>query len=1002
MGKSERERALENATRGIGHKIFSLMEEKTPSLFEAKGWEMAVLDWLMKDEHLKAAALRFVDVFPTLHTAEAVAEHIRQYFPFSDHRFPAALRLGSVLASPAFLTQRFLAAETRAIISRMAHNFIAGSTATEAFGAIQKLETQGMSFTLDLLGEATTNEKEAEEYMQKYLDLLSALAGLMKTAPSPPRGSSAAPRLNISLKLSSLYSQFDPINPRGTCEAVKARLRQILAKAENLEAFVNIDVEQYRLRELTFQIFQEIVGEKEFKDYPHLGIVIQAYLQDAFTFTESFLHWVKKRGTPLTVRLVKGAYWEYEVINARQHHWPVPVFTHKAETDACFEAIAQQLLKNYPLITTAVGSHNIRSIAHALALAESQETPRALEIQMLYGMGDNIKHALVEMGRPLRIYTPYGQLVPGMGYLVRRMLENTSTESFLRHSRLHDVSTEALLKDPRELLSSPSQHSKAGAIHELPLQKRGGIGPFTNDPDTDFSPKEAQEKMRDALEEVKQQLGQEYPLVLGGEKIYKGQQILSLNPSDFNQVVGKVSRAAAEEAKLALHLARAGQPAWGKKAPAARAEVLLKAAAIMRSRRLELAAWEVWEVGKNWREADADVAEAIDYLEYYARETLRLGQPQLTEKLLGEDNFYLYRPLGAGAVIAPWNFPLAILTGMTGAALAAGNAVVMKPAEQSSVIAYQLWEILNEAGLPQGVLHYLPGVGEEVGPALISSPLLNFVAFTGSQAVGLSINALAAQTQKGQEGIKRVVAEMGGKNAVLVDASADLDDAILGTTASAFGYQGQKCSACSRVIVLESVYPQFLERLVESARSLKIGPAPDPANIMGPLIDEEACRKVKSYIEIGKQEGRLMLEVEVGELARQGYFVGPVIFTEVPVNSRLAQEEIFGPVLAVFKAKDFEEALSLANSTPYALTGGLYSRTPANIERAKRDFMAGNFYINRKITGALVGRQPFGGFKMSGIGSKAGGPDYLRQFLWPQVVTENVMRRGFAPMEDDQ
>jgi len=429
--------------------------------------------------------------------------------------------------------------------------------------------------------------------------------------------------------------------------------------------------------------------------------------------------------------------------------------------------------------------------------------------------------------------------------------------------------------------------------------------------------------------------------------------------------------------------------------PAAdRAAFLFRAADLMRAQRLELAAWAVFEAGKPWREADADVCEAIDFLVYYGREMLRLAPPRRLDELPGEVNSYLYQPRGVTVVIAPWNFPFAILTGMTAAALVTGNTVIMKPAEQTSIIAARLMEIFREVGLPPGVLSYLPGLGEEVGEYLVTHPRTNLIAFTGSLAVGLRINELAAKTQEGQRGIKKIIAELGGKNAILVDDDADLDEAVLGTVASAFGYAGQKCSACSRVIVLEQVYQQFLNRLIAATRSLQVGPAEDPATFVPPLIDDDACHRVRRYIALAQQDGQIALAMGG---PTEGHFVGPVIVTDISPQSSVVREEVFGPVLVVLKARDFDEALALALASPYALTGGVYSRSPAHIERARQEFRVGNLYVNRKITGALVGRQPFGGLGLSGIGSKAGGPDYLLQFLEPRVITENTLRRGFAP-----
>ncbi len=450
-----------------------------------------------------------------------------------------------------------------------------------------------------------------------------------------------------------------------------------------------------------------------------------------------------------------------------------------------------------------------------------------------------------------------------------------------------------------------------------------------------------------------------------------------------------------EQAEQAIQAAKAAFPAWRRTPVRERAEILRKAAELMEARRYELAAWVCLEVGKVLQQADAEVSEAIDFCRYYADEMERLDRGHNYD-LAGETNGYFYQPRGIAVVISPWNFPIAIATGMTVAALVAGNCTLLKPAENSTVIAAKIAEILVEAGIPKGVFQYVPGKGSQVGAYMVKHPEVHLIAFTGSREVGCRIYADAAVVQPGQKHLKRVIAEMGGKNAIVVDESADLDQAVAGVVQSAFGYSGQKCSACSRVIVLEPVYDHFLERFVEATRSLNIGPTDRPSTQVGPVIDAVARDRIREYIEKGGQEAKVALEMEVPE---NGYFVGPTIFTEVSPAATIAQEEIFGPVVALIRVKDFDEALQVANGTDYALTGGLYSRTPDHIQRATAEFEVGNLYINRTITGAIVMRQPFGGFKLSGVGSKAGGPDYLLQFLEPRTITENIQRQGFAPIE---
>jgi RHH-type proline utilization regulon transcriptional repressor/proline dehydrogenase/delta 1-pyrroline-5-carboxylate dehydrogenase len=498
-----------------------------------------------------------------------------------------------------------------------------------------------------------------------------------------------------------------------------------------------------------------------------------------------------------------------------------------------------------------------------------------------------------------------------------------------------------------------------------------------------------------ALAAARQEFARVWPALIDGKHVDTGDYLRSINPTQTTEVVGRVAMVDADQVSTAIAAAKRAFPGWAACSAAQRAEFLRCAAAALSARRDEFAAWEIYEAGKNWAEADANVAEAIDYLNYYAAEALRLAEPRQT-RVPGEDNFYAYRPRGVGVVIPPWNFPLAILTGMLAAALVTGNAVIVKPSSQTPAIAARFISLLQLLGFPPGVIQFVPGRGAVIGDLIVSHPDLSFISFTGSEEIGTRILRLAAAVQPGQRHIKHVIAEMGGKNAIIVDSDADLDDAVLGVVHSAFGYQGQKCSACSRVIVVGSSYERFLRRLVEATRSLVMGMPEDPAAFLGPVIEPAAQTRILRAIEEGRHYARLVYQGDCSGL-NTGCFVGPAIFSDVPADSPLAQQEIFGPVLAVLRAEQLEHAIRLANDSAYALTGGLYSRSPSNIERVKRNLEVGNLYINRRITGALVSRQPFGGFKLSGLGSKAGGPDYLLQFILPRTVTENTLRRGFAP-----
>ncbi len=800
-----------------------------------------------------------------------------------------------------------------------------------------------------------------------------------------------SPKVNVSLKTSAMYSQMNACAFEHSIEKSKERLRPILRRAMQAGAFVNLDMEHHGIKDLTLALYRSLMEEPEFSRYPHTGIVIQAYLRESEKDLEQMIDWAARGDFHFTIRLVKGAYWDQELIVANQKNWPPPVFTDKSETDANFERLARIILENRGSIKLACASHNIRSIAAVSETAkELGATGEHLEFQVLYGMGEPVRNALRKAGLHVRVYCPVGEMLQGMSYLVRRLLENTANESFLRQTFSEKL--------PRgDLLSNPADRLKEAQRKPQEPAKHSGVGPYSIEPVFDWSRAEHRARFADALKRVRESFPIQVPLQVGGKKIHKTSRFESLNPDRADETVGIISSAGIEEAESAIAAAKSAFPAWRDNTAEKRAGYLFRAAAAARLKRYELAALQVLEVGKSWSEADADVCEAIDYLEYYGREMLRCSRPTSMGHVYGETSHLLYEPRGVAVVIAPWNFPMAISTGMSSAALVTGNTVVYKPASQSPVTGYMLARIFEEAGLPEGVFNFVPGPGAALGDSLTGHPDVALVAFTGSKDVGLHIIAKASEIRRESSSVKKIIAEMGGKNAIILDSDADLDEAVMYVLQSAFGYQGQKCSACSRLIVVDVIYERFMERLVAAAQSVNVGPPEFPHNFMGAVIEPAARDKVLSYIEIGKKAGYPLFERTIQ--LDNGYFVPLCIFTDVDPDSRLAQEEIFGPVLAVIRARDFDEALRVANGTQYALTGGVLSRSPANIKKARESFRTGNLYINRGCTGAVVGRHPFGGFKMSGLGSKAGGPDYLMHFMIARNIVENMVRRGFAPLE---
>jgi RHH-type proline utilization regulon transcriptional repressor/proline dehydrogenase/delta 1-pyrroline-5-carboxylate dehydrogenase len=989
---------LQAVTHEYGEKLFALMDAaEPPSLFSKKGFYGTLMEWAMRDEHFKTQLFRFVDVLPTARSSGEVARHLTEYLGDDQLKLSPALRLGLKAAGGA---SWLFGSGVKAQVTGMARQFMLGNDEKEIAATLRKLHERGISFTVDVLGETVVSEAEADEYAQRYLALMTFLgpevAKWQRPCPSNQSPQGPLPSLNVSVKLSALYSQIHPTDPDTAIEKISARLRPILRRASELGAFINLDMESYALKDLTLRLFKQIFAEPEFASQPACGLALQAYLKDCEADLAGIIAWAREHRRRLTVRLVKGAYWDYETVIAQQRRWAVPVFANKAETDANFEKLSRVLLESDQAVAAAFGTHNARSIAHVLAQAERLGLDRrAFEFQMLSGMADPIKAAVLQMGCRLREYCPIGELLPGMAYLVRRLLENTSNEGFLANKFAKGASREELLKDPRESIP-------AGAGSTPPPTPPSALRTprFLNEPPTDFTIATERDKLRTAIQDLRQRLGRRYPLIINHKPVSTADWRPSLNPANQKEVVGYAAQAGVAEAESALAAARAAQPKWARTPAGARAAILEQLATLLHRDKAALCGLEALEAGKNWTEADGDVAEAIDFCNFYATVMRDLGQPQRTQAVAGESNFQDWWPRGVGLVIAPWNFPLAILTGMTVAAVVTGNTVVMKPSDQTPVIGARLMELLIEAGLPAGVVNLLTGPGSKIAAHLVAHPEVDFIAFTGSKEVGLQIWETAGRTPPGQANLKKVVCEMGGKNCLIVDSDADLDEAVGGCLASAFGYEGQKCSALSRLVVLADNYDRFLERLIAAAGSLRVGAAEMPGAIIGPVINRESQQRILSVIEAGKREANLAWQGTVPNDPNACY-VPPAIFTDVPPGSRLFREEIFGPVLAVTRAKDFEEALALANNSEFSLTGGCYSRSPVNIERVKTEMVCGNLYINRGITGAIVERQPFGGFKMSGGGTKAGGREYLLNFLMPRVVTENCLRRGFAPAGEE-
>ncbi|MBO6514529.1 MAG: proline dehydrogenase family protein, partial [Phycisphaerales bacterium] len=799
----------------IGSEMLDISRDHKSGILSKQFYQDKLMDWSMKDHNFKVQMFRFVDAFPALTTPDMVHDHLVDYMTQPGVKAPP----GMDLALKAGGVAKGMAAKTiSGQITGMAKNFIAGTDAADALPMLGKLWKQGIAFSVDLLGEACVSNAEADMYQGKYLDLVENLVGTASEwAPNDRLERDhlgVVPRVNVSIKVSSLCALFNPIAPESSIADFMKRAAPIFEAAERNGVLINFDMEHHEFKDLTLDAFMHACDTHGFE----AGLAMQAYLKSGVEDARRICEWAKRTGRVVTVRLVKGAYWDFETIHAEQEGWPCPVWNEKWQTDKCFEDMVNVFLENCPTepgqggVKLALGSHNVRSIAAALAGLEERGLPReAIELQMLHGMADQLKHAAAEMGIRVREYVPVGEMIPGMAYLVRRLLENTSNESWLKAGFLDNADTATLLMDPsikgagvdkQDLyLIAPERHELTPAV-----EKVGNSRPFYTEPMRDFAEGEQRESFAQAMESA------EVPSVANDHT--------------------------PDQAAKMLEQAHDAFPAWRDFDPYERARVLTLLAGMMRAQRDELAGIVCKEAKKTWREADADVCEAIDFCEYYARLAPKLFESERLGRFIGELDELWYQPKGVAVVISPWNFPLAICCGMTTAALVTGNTVIIKPAEQTPGIAKVMFELLAGAlaqvGAPEGVLHFCPAPGETTGAALVRDPRVSVIAFTGSKAVGLDIIQAAGVTPDAQTHVKRVVCEMGGKNAIIVDVSADLDEAVVGVRTSAFAFQGQKCSACSRCIVVDPEGPNgqrmklFLERLGEATKTLILGEADDP------------------------------------------------------------------------------------------------------------------------------------------------------------------------------
>jgi len=1042
---------LEQRIHIIGREILNRAVDYVPGFFSVDGMKNSAFDLFMRNQRTKTQVFRFAEVMPVLDDEEII-EHLKEYV--IDEYLDEHLDFGTlgILVRPALKKAvddpDWGIGKIKKAAGMMAASFIPGENVSGAIDVLEEKYGRDRVYTFDILGEITTSEEDARRYVQKYEEELDRL---IERYGKNAKDHTGKPLVNISIKLSGADEHFDPIDPEGVSERLRRRLRRLFKKAKDAGAFINLDAEHHQYRDLTNQIFKDLLMEDGFRDYEYFGTVVQANLRDSEKVLDDLIAFSEERKTPFTVRLVKGAYLDHEAKVADLNGWEFPGFKKKRfsveSTDANYERLTRNIFENIRRIRGAFATHNVRSIANVLAIAEELDVDTYLwELQKLYGVADEVGRALEEIKVKIngserkigiRDYVPVGKLIPGMGYFVRRLLENSSNEAFVRGLN-KNPNIEDILRNPALPSESLEGTLEEGILRdEQPAWKRyfapviytakytakliNGLyrwffhrketkqlegdkqnckeeGEFKNFPTANFALEGMRIRAREADERLEQRIKATTiyaPLYINGKIVNTNEFIESRIPFRHDQVLGLAFKGKKEHVDAQIKTAKSNVDNWKNTPISERAEYLEKAANLIEDDIDDLAALARFECGKNWRESYADAAEAIDFLRYYASEIKKYEGNIVTQNRLGERNVMKYEGKGVVSVISPWNFPVAINVGMVAAALVAGNTVVTKPSPDTPLTGSRVVEYFRKAGLPEGVLNFIVCDNEDAR-WLVESPDVDMIAFTGSEKVGLYIKQEAAKVTPGQMHMKTAVVEMGGKNAIIVDSDADLEQAVLGVINSAFSYNGQKCSACSRVIVHKKVYDAFTSKLINTTRCLRVGEPLNHGIDIGAVINERAYDTILGFIEQSvKEGGRVLYGGAEHEYTsnENGFYICPTLI-EVDEGNILNFEEVFGPVLAIRKAEDYEHAIRIANETRFGSTVGIYTRMPSHIAKAQRELAIGNVYVNKGITGAIVQRQPFVGFKMSGDGIAAGGPDYLRQFMNMKVVSENNDRSG--------
>ncbi len=996
--------AIERRIRDFGEEIFERAAQACPRWFQREWWLEQTTRMVDSDPRLKAAVFQFVDCLPSLKTDDQIARHLHEYIEARHAPVPLPARWALRQAKSGGMLAGLIGFGARLGARAMAGRFITGHDQVTVLQTLERLRRDGMAFTLDVLGESTTSDARADAYAAVYLDCLDKLPPEIALWPGvallDDTDFGPQPRLNISVKLTGLDPHFDAIAPRASMDRVAARLRPLLRRARERGAFVNIDIESFKHRLLTLDLFESLMSEAEFRDFTDVGIVVQAYLKQGEEDLGRLLGWGRRRGTRFAIRLVKGAYWDSEVASAVRNHSTPPVWTRKWESDACYERMAKIMLQNRDLIRPCFASHNVRTLAAVMAWAEQLGVPaNGYEAQMLYGMGDPLKAAVAQMGRCVRVYSPYGDMLPGMAYLIRRLLENTSNDSFLKQGFAERSMYARRLGDPAVARpeSSPLPRLRYCDPASDPLEP---VHVFRHCPKLSFAVEENRSRFAAAIARAAAAGPEDCPVIAAGRVLDAREKRDCVDPARTDHVRTHVHCASIAEADLAAAALARGFEFWKSTDVGDRCGRVERAAELLAQRRFPVAAELVLGAGMTWREADAEVAEAVDFMRFHAEQMLLRAHRPRRRGVPGEDNLQQLAPRGVCVVFTDGGSPLASLAAAASAALVCGNPVLVSPAVQTAPLAAMLLKLLTEAGVPAGATGLLPILDESVALHLARHADVRLVACHGSHRRCSALRAAASEVRPGQRHARGFIGNGHTGGVIIVDDDADVDAALSGVLQSALTFAGQRRDGASHVIVVGGLLKSFTPRLGEAVRSWTVGDPSDPDTQVGPVMTSQACAELTAWIDRAEKAGRLRCR-HTAPQGGGGCFVDLAV-VEGHADSFVADlDRVKGPVLALYGADDFDAAVVLAHRAAPLHVVGVYSRSPSHVEQASRELDADAIFINRPTVGGEVDRHPSGDSRHGASPRAMGSGDYLAEFCRARTLSEYTLRHGFSPEQED-